>query len=750
MARWGKITRRTLLVGSVAVAGGAAFGIWRLNQPFANPLNPEYGATLNPFVVINDAGVTLVMGRSEMGQGVHTTLAALLAEEMDLDWNAVHVVHGPAAAAYHNEALAAMGLPFADYATSPTQRRIAGAVGTLSRAFGLQITGGSTATRDAFEPLRLAGASAREALKLAAADRLGVDSAQLRTEAGAVIAPDDRALPYTELAEAAARIEPPQVQPRPTSEWKLLGRSLPRPDMLAKVTGTAGYGVDVRLPGMKFATVRMNPKLGGPMRGFDPEPALVLPGVERVFDLGTGVAVVARNSWAAMKGAEAVDIDWGPASYPATTEAIFDRIAEAFDRRRNSRLRNDGNVTSAMADTQRAGTELFEAEYRLPFLAHSTMEPMNATALYTGDALEIWAPNQTPLVQARMAASAVGLSQDQVTVHTTYLGGGFGRRLEADYSVIAARVAKEMPGTPVQVVWSREEDMTHDFYRPGVIARMRGAVQGGLAVALEAKIAAPSVTRQAVVRMTGLPAPGPDTGHVEGAFDQPYAIPNYRVEGYLADLDIPLGFWRSVGHSHNGFIHESFIDELAHAAGRDPMEFRLAMMRPESAIAANVLEQVSMMSRWRAPKEPGTGRGVAFAWSFGTPVAEVIEVHDEGGRIRIAKAWIACDMGRALDPAIVRSQMESGLVYGLSAAIMGEITFADGAVEQRNFPDYDALRMPGMPEIETEILQVKDDIGGAGEPATPPAAPALANAIFDLTGERVRELPLNRRFDFVL
>ena len=745
MGRWGKITRRTLLVGSVAVAGGAAFGVWRLNQPFENPLSPEQGAALNPFVVIDGEGVTLVMGRSEMGQGVFATLAAMVAEEMDLDWDSVRVVHGPAAAAYHNEALAAMGLPVADYSKTDMQRRVAGAMGTLSRAFGLQITGGSTATRDAFEPLRMAGASAREALKLAAADRLGVPVADLRTEAGAVIALGDRRIAYTELAEVVARIDPPQVPLRPAAEWKLLGRSLPRPDMLAKATGTADYGVDIRLPGMKFATVRMTPRLGSEMRAFDPGPALEMPGVERVIDLGTGIAVVARNSWAAMQGAAAVAVEWGPAPYPETTEAIFDRIAEAFDKRRNSRLRNDGNMTRALE-----GAEVVEAEYRLPFLAHTTMEPMNATALYTGDALELWTPSQTQMVQARKAAEAVGLRADQVTVNTPYLGGGFGRRLEADYSVLAARVAKAMPGTPVHVVWSREEDIGHDFYRPGVIARMRGAVQGGLAQALEAKVAAPSVTRQAVVRMTGLPAPGPDKGHVEGLFDQPYAIPNYRVEGYLADLDVPLGFWRSVGHSHNGFIHESFIDELAHAAGRDPLEFRLAMMREESEIAANVLEQVSMMARWREPKQEGTGRGVAFAWSFGTPVAQVIEVRDEGGAIRIAKAWIACDMGRAFDPAIVQAQMESGLIYGLSAAVMGEITFAGGEVQQRNFPDYDALRMPGVPVIETNVLQVQGQIGGAGEPATPPAAPALANAIFDLTGERVRELPLNKRFDFVL
>ena len=746
MARPGRIARRTFLIGSVAVAGGVAFGAWRLSRPVENPLQPPEGASLNPFLIIDGAGVTLVVGRAEMGQGAQTTLAALLAEELDLAWESVRVIHGPASAAYHNQALAEMALPVADYDKSDMQHRIAGAMGTVSRLFGLQITGGSTSIRDGYDKLRLAGASAREALKAAAAERLGLPVETLRTEAGAVVAPDDRRLDYTALAEAAAAIRAPQVDPRPPATWRLLGRSLPRPDMLAKATGTATYGVDIRLPGMKFATVRMNPRLGGEMRGFDPEPALAIDGVERVIDLGTGIAVVARNTWTAIRVAEAVEIDWGPAPYPETTEAIFARIAAAFDRRRNSRLRNDGNAARALDG---AGT-VIEAEYRLPFLAHATLEPMTATARFDGDALELWSPSQTPLVQARMAAAAVGLSADRVTVHTPFLGGGFGRRLEADYSVLAARVAKEMPGTPVQVTWSREEDMTHDFYRPGVIARLRGAVADGRALALEARIAAPSVTRQAVVRMTGLPAPGPDKGHVEGAFDQPYAIPNYLVEGYLADLDIPIGFWRSVGHSHNGFIHESFIDELAHAAGRDPLDFRLELMRPESEIAANVLDQVGRMSDWHGERPPGTGRGVAFAWSFGTPVAQVIEVADEDGRIRIARAWIACDLGRVLDPGIVQAQMESGLIYGLSAAVTGAITFADGEVQERNFPDQDALRIGAVPRIETRILQVQGRLGGAGEPGTPPAAPALANAIFDLTGRRLRELPLDRHVDFVL
>lgn len=745
MASIGKIARRTFLVGTVAVAGGVAFGVWQYRRPIPNPLAPPEGAALNPFLIIDAEGVTVVTGRAEMGQGVNTTLAAMLAEELDLDWESVRVVHGPASGAYYNSVLGEAGLPVAEYGMSDFQHRIAGVMGAAGRLFGLQLTGGSTSARDGWNRLRHAGASAREALKLVAAERLNTTPDRLSTEGGAVIAPDGRRLPYAELAEAAARIDPPQVEPRPASDWKLLGRSLPSPDSWDKVTGAATYGVDIRLPGMKFASPRMSPRLGGTMESFDPAPALEIPGVEQVIDLGTGVAVVARNSWAAMEGAKAVAVTWGPAPYPETTEAIFARIAEAFEGRRNSRLRNDGNVERALE-----GAEVLQAEYRLPFLAHSTMEPMNATALYTGDTLEIWAGNQTPRVQAQKTAAAVGLREAQVTVHTPLMGGGFGRRLETDFSVLAARVAKEMPGTPVQLVWSREEDMTHDFYRPGVIARMRGAVRDGEALAYEAKIAAPSVLRQAGARMLGMPMAGPDKGHVEGAFDQPYAIPNYRVEGYLADLAIPLGFWRSVGNSHNGFIHEGFMDELAHAAGRDPLAFRLELMRPASEIAANVLETVGRMADWDAPRAPGTGKGVAFTWSFGTPVAQVIEVADEGGRIRISRAWICCDMGRVLDPGIVQQQMESGLIYGLSAAVMGEITFADGEVQEGNFPDYDALRISGTPRIEIFIHQVQGRLGGAGEPATPPAAAALANALFDLTGTRARELPLMGQFDFVL
>ncbi len=742
MGRLRTFTRRAFLVTTAAVAGGVAFGVWKAREAPPNPLSPETGASLNPWLILDGDGTTIVVPRAEMGQGVRTTLAALVAEELDVDFATIRVIHGPPAQAYYNGALMEAGLPYAHYALSDRQRWLGEQMAVLPKLLSLQVTGGSTSTVDAYDRMRLAGATARETLKLAAAARLGVDARALGTEAGHVIAPDGARIAYGDLAAEAAKIDPPDVTLRDPSDWKLLGRSLPRTDMVEKVTGTATFGGDVTLPGMVFATVRMNPRLGGAMAGYDPAPALTLPGVERVIDLGTGVAVVGRSTWHAFRGAEAITVDWGPAPYPETSEAIYANIADAFEADPNSTLRDQGTIPApAEGDVT--------AEYRVPFLAHATMEPMNATALRTDDGLELWCGTQAPVLARDKAAEALGLDPEAVTVHTTYLGGGFGRRAEYDFAVLAARVADAIPGTPVKVTWSREEDMRHDFYRPAALARFRGRVEGGRIAALDAAIAAPSVTRQSMQRIAGFAPPGADKGHVEGAFDQPYAIPNWRVAGHLADLAVPIGFWRSVGNSFNGFFHESFIDELAHAAGADPLQFRIDHVRPEHEPSALLLEAVRDMSGW-GRNAPGTAKGVALTYSFGTPVAEVVEVTDENGALRVSRAWIACDPGRALDPAIIEAQMVSGLIYGLSAAILEEITFDAGEVQQFNFPDYDALRIHTAPEVQVRILENNDHMGGVGEPGTPPAAAALANAVFALTGRRIRELPLGKSVDFVL
>ena len=746
MASLGKIARRSFLIGSAAIVGGVAFGAYKFTRPLDNPLDAGPGeAALNPFVFIDQAGVTIITPRAEMGQGVHTTLAALAAEELDVAWEDVRVLHGPPAQAYYNSTLMSAGLPMAEYNKSAFMHSVSEALGHANKLMGLQLTGGSTSMTDGYERLRHAGASARETLKLAAAQRMGVDAGLLKTENGAVIAPDGTAVPYTELAEAAAGIEAPQVELRPKSEWKYLGTTMPRVDMLAKATGTAEFGVDVRVPDMKFATIKMSPRLGAPLVSMDAQAAEAMPGVERVIKLNGGFAVVARNTWLAFQAADAVEVQWGEAPYPHEQDEIWQAIEASFDGDRNSKMRDDGD-----ADNVPSGATEITAEYRMPFLAHATMEPMNATALYTGDALEMWCGNQGPTIVRDQCAAAVGLEPEQMTLHTTLLGGGFGRRGESDFAVIAAQVAREMEGTPVQVTWSREEDMTHDFFRPAAIGRYRGAVQDGKAVLLDGKVAGPSVTFGAMKRMTGFSGGGPDKVHVEGAFDQPYAIPNYRIEGYLTDLNMPIGFWRSVGASVNGFMHDSFIDELAHAAGADPLAFRLDLMRREHAPSAKVLEAVAEMSGWTGETPQGVGRGVAFTYSFGTPVAQVIEVQDEDGAIRIARAWIAADVGTALDPGNLEAQMYGGMIYGLSAAAFGEITFADGMVEQLNFPDYDALRIHNAPVTEVRILENNPHMGGAGEPGTPPSMSALTNAIFDLTGQRPRTLPLMHEFDLLV
>ena len=733
MSKLGKIARRTFLFGTVAIVGGVAFGAYKVNQDYPNPFEGDPDKiTLNPFLFVDQTGITLIAPRAEMGQGTHTTWAALIAEELDVDLDQVNVIHGPAAKAYYNSALMEAALPFLDYKVKGFQHGMRSFVGDISKLLGTQMTGGSTAMKDGFDRMREIGASARETFKQAAAERWGLKRSELVTARGVVTAPDGSSLSYEELAEEAARIDPPRVDLRPRSEWRLLGKTQPRVDMLGKATGTAEFGADVRLDGMKFATVRMNPRRTG-MKQYDATAAQTMPGIEKIVDLGDGIAVIASNTWLAMQAANAVEIEWEKAEY-ADTDVQFAQLKATFADEPNATPRDEGDVEQKFDGT------LVQAEYNVPALAHATMEPMNATALYTADSLTVWSGNQAPGSVQSACANVVGLDPANVEVITPYLGGGFGRRAEADFSVLAAKVAKAMPGVPVKTTWSREEDMRHDKYRPPALARFKGVVKDGQAVMLDGQLASQTV----------LPIPGPNRENVTGSFDQPYGIPNYRMRGYLADLGLPVGFWRSVGSSSNGFVFESFIDEMAHAAGRDPLEFRLELIRREHEPSAKLLETVREMSGWTGQTPEGIGRGVAFTYSFGTPVAEAIEVQDTGSGIKITNCWIAVDPGIALDPGNIEAQMVGGAIYGLSAAAYGEITFADGEVEQFNFPDYDALRMHTAPRFEVRILENNRYMGGIGEPGTPPAAPALANALFDLTGIRARELPLMKTFDLLI
>lgn len=739
-----KIARRSFLLGSLAIAGGVAFGWWKYRTPYANPLLgevPEGGATLNPWVLVDADGVTLIAPRAEMGQGVHTTLAALVAEEMDLDWSQVKVIHGPASAAYYNAAVLEEGVPFAPTDDSGLANTMREAMAIPAKFLGFQITGGSSSVPDAFTRMRQAGAAARLALVQAAATRLGLPADQLKTEAGAVVAPDGTRIPYPELAVDAAKVTVPQDPAlKPREQWKLLGASLPRTDMVAKVTGTATFTADIRLPGMLYATARTNPGLGGAMNGFDASVAEAMPGVVKVVPLPNGAAVVARTTWEAMNAAAAIAFDWGPAPYPADSAALAAELAASFSPDRlDSTNRNDGDVETSLA--QGAG---FEASYSVPYLAHATMEPMTAGALLKDGKLQVWAGNQLPTQILKVGAELTGLPGESVSVETPFMGGGFGRRAEMDIIAQAITVAKAMEGTPVLLTWTREEDMTHDAYRPAAMGRVRARLDGATLVALDVETACSSVVESQVGRL-GYSVPGPDGTIVQGAWDQPYQPAACRVRGYRAPAMLPVGSWRSVGNSQNAFFLESAMDELAHQAGVDPLAFRLSLITHEPS--RKVLEKLAEISSWGSAA-PGRAKGLAFGIAFGVPSAQVIEVEQTDRGLRLTGAWAVVDVGIALDPRNIEAQVTGGMVYGLSAAIRGEITVAEGAVEQQTFWDYEPLRLPQMPPVTVAVLENMPRIRGIGEPGTPPSAPALANAIFALTGQRLRDLPLARAITF--
>ncbi|MEM7522329.1 MAG: molybdopterin cofactor-binding domain-containing protein [Pseudomonadota bacterium] len=745
MSGLGKIARRTFLLGSVAVAGGVAFGYWKYRQPYDNPLLDELAdgeAALTPYVKISADGITLFSPRSEMGQGVLTTLAALVAEELDVGLDQVTVEHAPAGFAYYNSSVVEEVLPFASYDDGLMAETMRGAVGVAAKMLlARQSTGGSSSARDGYEKLRLAGAAARSALISAAAQKLGVDEGALTTARGVVTAPDGRAVAYTELAALAAEIDPstsPKLKPR--SAWNLLGASLDRVDMVEKCAGVAEFGIDTRLDGMLYAAVRMNPRLGGGMKSFDASAAETMRGVKKIVPLDGGVAVVATNTWYAFEAAKAIRFDWGEAPYPKTIEEHFAEVEASFtEERENSRHRDDGDVDAALpADAP-------VMEYRAPYLAHATMEPLNATVLVTDDGLDIWTGTQNPTRCRDLGAELTGFAIDDVRVHTRYLGGGFGRRSEIDYVRIAVDVAKAMKGAPVKTTLSREQDMCNDYYRPIAMGRIRGAVKDGRIAVLDVRVAAPPAGEGIAIR-ANLPVSGPDPTIVQSTFDQPYEAPDYRTIGYRVPTMLPVGAWRSVGSSQNAFFHESAIDELAVSAGIDPIELRLnSISHPPSR---KVIEAVAEMSSWGGETPAGHGFGVAYSLSFGVPTAEVIEVAETEDGLKVLNVWAAVDVGVALDPRNIEAQVISGVNFGLSAAMLNEVTLRDGEVRETNFHSYEAMRIYQAPNIEVRVLEVADDIRGIGEPGTPPAAPALANAIFAATGERLREMPFGKFVTF--
>ncbi len=743
MGRARTIARRTFLIGSAAVAGGVVFGYWRYKTDYPNPLLDSLKpgeAALTPYVRIDQQGITVITPRAEMGQGVHTTLAAMVAEELDVELDAINVEHGPASKAYFNGVLLEEGIPFASIDYSQTAERVRAFTHFPAKLLALQMTGGSTSTPDGFVKMRKAGAAAREVLIEAAAKQLGANRNTLKTRSGYVESEDGRSVAYTELATLAADIEPPSdPELRPRSKWRLLGKSQPRVDVPAKSTGTATYSIDVRLPDMLFATIKMNPVLGAGMNAYDPSDAENMPGVRKIVPLEGGVAVVATNTWYAVRAANAIRFDWDSGTYPATTEGHFDVVKRAFADKPDSKFRDDGDVDEALIESVEV-----DGEYKVPYLAHATMEPVNAVAYLRDGKLDIWAGNQAPIQAAKDGAKIAGVDQDDVTVHTTYMGGAFGRRAEMDFIKSAVHVATAMEGTPVLTTWTREEDTTHDNYRPLAIARFRANVSQ--TPTLDLQVSAPSVAESQFGRL-GMPVAGPDITIAQAAWDQPYAIPNYRVRSYRAPVMLPVSSWRAVGASQNGFFHESAIDEMAYAADKDPLEYRLALLKDN--VSRGVLEKVAELSNWGDELPDGHARGVAFVMSFGVPVAEVIEVQKTDSGIRLVSAYAVVDVGVALDPRNIEGQVESGIIYGLTAAMQNEITVRDGRIEQQNFNRYDSLRIASAPDIAVAVLENGPKIRGIGEPGLPPAAPALANAVFAATGQRIRELPLNKHIRFV-
>lgn len=722
------ISRRKFIAGSAVAGAGLVIGV-RFSGSLLQGQESDKAKQKkppNPFDayihVKRDGSISLIVAKSEMGQGIKTGLAMILAEEACVDFNSVSVEQAE---------------------TRPD----------LYEHMG---TGGSHSTRQNYDSLRRAGATVRDVMITAAATKWNVSKKDCEAKKSTVVHEDSgRTATYGELIEAARKLplaDPEKVELKDESEFELIGHATPRVDIPAKVNGSAEFGIDVRVPDMLFAVVARCPTFGGKAAKFDVVKAKAVPGVRDVFEIPAfaadrftsgGVVVVANSTWAAMKGRDALGVSWdrGPAA-SESTEGMSAALRSAAHKP-GKRIRNDGDVDKVLSN----GAKKIEAVYEMPLLAHATMEPMNITVHARGSDAEVWAPTQSPDWVQGTVAQVLGLKPDKVVVHTTLMGGGFGRRYMADFPAEAAQIAK-VTGKPVQLVWSREDDMTHDFYRPATCHRMQGAVDAnGRPAAWFHTMASTSIK--------GFWDPKADAAEDEsgGAKQMPYAIPNVRLEFNPVSSAVPRAWWRSVENSFNGFVVESFIDELALAAGKDPFEFRRGLLVASAnwkakdeddvnpARLRGVLELVAQKAGWGTPLPKGRGRGIAAFCSFGSYFAEVAEVTVTGNDFKIDRIVAAVDCGQIVNPESVRSQTEGAIIYGLSAALKNEITIKDGAVEQTNFDGYDPLRINEAPHIEVHLTTSKEDPGGMGEPALPPAAPAVANAIFAACGQRLRKMP---------
>lgn len=716
------LSRRAFFKGGVAVGGGIAVGLTltgcggQAAYPGANADDLRANAFLQ---VRPDGVVVFQLPRAEMGQGVYTGLTTVVAEELSMPASAIVVEH----AYFHPE--------FRD------------------PEFGMMMTGGSVSLRNNYTNLRQAAANLREWMRQAAAKHLQADLASLRVENGAVNSADGATTHFSALVATAKTISTPEnAALKQPADFNQIGKESLRLDALAKVTGTATFGIDCNLPGAVTAVMRRCPHLGGRVKGFDASAAKAMRGVEAVFEVNGGVAVVASGYWPARKAADALDIEWDKGPLAGLNDAKL--LAH-----QRELLAEDGRNVVEVGDSKAAVGERLSAEYRVPMLAHSPMEPPNALVNITRDKVEIWTGSQVPDTVIGVVAAAVDRPREQIVVHNQMLGGGFGRRLVPDYIVEAAKIAQKI-GKPVKLVWSREDDIQHDYYRPPAIARLSATLDQGRVTSFSGKTVVQSIMGQLmpVFAEAAMPEWVPpmiprslaglarhfDTSMTEGLGDTNYQFPYIKVDTVRDDTPIPVGFWRSVGHSQNAFFTESFMDELAYQLGEDPVAFRLKHMPPDTN-RYRVLTEVAKIAGWgQAPA--GQFQGVAAHDAFHSSVAQVVNASVAGKTIRVHKVVCAVHCGLAVNPDIVRSQMESAIIFGLTAALKGKISLDDGRVVESNFHDYQMLKLAETPDIEVHIIPSDEPPTGVGEPGLPPLAPALANAVFAATGQRLRELPL--------
>jgi CO/xanthine dehydrogenase Mo-binding subunit len=710
-------SRRDFLkaTAATAVEGGLllAFGL-PAHAVVSDALTSDAPFAPNAFVRIGrDGTVSLIMPMIEMGQGTYTSLPMLIAEELEVDVNKVVIEHSP-----------------------PDDKVY------VNPLIGIQMTGASSAIRGMYTPLRHAGATARVMLVTAAAAKWNVDPATCKAIDGTVVhSASGRKLAYGALVDDAAKVPVPANVPlKDASQFRLVGKAHHRLDTAGKVNGSAKYGIDTRLPGMKFAVLAISPAFGGKLASIDEQKALAVPGVTQVVKLDDAVAIVAKHTWAAKQGLAAAAPQWDAGVNAKASSADIVSDLEKASHTDGAVAKHEGDALGTIGKSPRR----IDAVYEQPFLAHATMEPMNATVHFTPDGCDIWLGTQVPGLTQSAVMKATGLAREKVRLHNHLLGGGFGRRLEYDGTLRAVQVAQKVEG-PVQVIYTREEDIQHDMYRPYYYDRISAGLDAnGQPTAWWHRIAGSSIIARYLPQFF---KGGVDNDAVQSSADQPYAFPNFHVE-YVRQEPIPgmqTTWWRGVGTTRGTFVVESFMDELASAAGQDPLAYRVALLA-KNPRAANVLQVAAKMSGWGDKLPAGQGRGIALCTGFGSFIAQVVQVKvDKDGTVTPMHVWCAVDCGLQVNPDTIRAQMDSGIIFGLSAALYGEITLKDGRVEQTNFGDYRVVRINEAPAIDIELVKSSEACGGIGEPGTSALMPALTNAIFAATGKRIRKLPIGEQ-----